>query len=181
MVFGISLSLSRVVSVTHHLTLTLTHTHTHHTHTHHTHTQHTHTHTHTHTYHTFLHPQHSNPSTQASTINMNVNQKLYSSFEAVNPEYIRLALVLLLGMRQKRLKACLYVKLSSHKHSGFALCVVSLGCGASLGLFDKRAARLTNREEKGSGLYTMQHVLILHVQTLHAVQRQACLKWLTSK
>ena len=94
MVFGISLSLSRVVSVTHHLTLTLTHTHTHHT-------QHTHTHTHnthTHTYHTFLHPQHSNPSTQASTINMNVNQKLYSSIGAVNPEHVRLALVLLLGM-----------------------------------------------------------------------------------
>lgn len=48
-------------------------------------------------------------------------------------------------------------------NSGFALCVVSLGCGVSLGLFDKRAARLTDREEKGSGLYTMQHVLILHV------------------
>lgn len=43
-------------------------------------------------------------------------------------------------------------------NSGFALCVVSLGCGVSLGLFDKRAARLTSREEKGSGLYTVQHI-----------------------
>jgi nitrate/nitrite transporter NarK len=60
-----------------------------------------------------------------STVNMNINQNLYShAFQGVNPDYVRLGVVLFVGL-------------------GF--CVLSLLSGVVLGLFDKRAERITNR------------------------------------
>ena len=59
-------------------------------------------------------------------MNMNINQKLYDhAFENFNPPYVRLGMVLFLGL-------------------GF--CVLSLLAGVVLGLFDKRAARITKRK-----------------------------------
>lgn len=65
-----------------------------------------------------------------STVNMNINQKLYDRpFASINPDYVRLGTVLFFGL-------------------GF--CLLSLGCGVILGLFDKRAERILQRK-KGEG------------------------------
>jgi MFS family permease len=61
-----------------------------------------------------------------STVNMNINQKLYShSFDNVNPDFVRLGVVLFIGL-------------------GF--CLLSLLAGVVLGLFDKRAEIITKRK-----------------------------------
>jgi len=65
-----------------------------------------------------------------STVNQNVNQPLYTLFGAINPDYVRLGTVLLVGL---------------------GLCLLSLGCAVVLGLFDKRAERITKRKEEGTG------------------------------
>ena len=44
--------------------------------------------------------------------------------------------------------------------AGFVLCLLSLGCGVVLGLFDKRAERITRRKEEGSGEH---HLPVLNV------------------
>ena len=57
---------------------------------------------------------------------MNINQKLYSeSFVGISPKYVRLGVVLFVGL-------------------GF--CVLSLLAGVVLGLFDKRAEIITKRK-----------------------------------
>ena len=45
----------------------------------------------------------------------------------------------------------MYTRLLSSDSTGFVLCLLSLGCGVVLGLFDKRAERITRRKEEGSG------------------------------
>jgi len=40
------------------------------------------------------------------------------------------------------------------------LCLLSLGCAVVLGLFDKRAERITKRKEEGTGSYPVQGVSI---------------------
>ena len=62
---------------------------------------------------------------QGSTVNMNINQKLYDHFDGVNPNYVRLGVVLFIGL-------------------GF--CFASLLAGVVLGLFDKRAEIITKRK-----------------------------------
>lgn len=63
---------------------------------------------------------------QGSTVNMNINQKMYNNlFNNVSKPYVRLGSVLMVGL-------------------GF--CLLSLGAGVVLGLFDKRAERITKRK-----------------------------------
>ena len=79
-------------------------------------------------------------SPQGSTVNMNINQKLYSHyFENVNPNFVRLGTVLFIGL-------------------GF--CLLSLLAGVVLGLFDKRAEIITKRKS-GDGLLTLSLSLSL--------------------
>ena len=61
---------------------------------------------------------------------MNINQKIYNDLNAINPPYARLGTVLFLG---------------------FGFCILSLGAGVVLGLFDKRAERITKRKA-GNGV-----------------------------
>ena len=72
---------------------------------------------------------------------MNINQKLYShSFDNVNPDFVRLGVVLFIGV-------------------GF--CLLSLLAGVVLGLFDKRAEIITKRKS-GDGLSNLPSFSILY-------------------
>ncbi|XP_019850662.1 PREDICTED: major facilitator superfamily domain-containing protein 1-like [Amphimedon queenslandica] len=64
-----------------------------------------------------------------STVNMNVNQKMFDTFDGIHSKPVRLGVVLLVG---------------------FGFCIFSLITGVALGLFDRRAARIVKRK-KGEG------------------------------
>lgn len=61
-----------------------------------------------------------------STVNMNVNSKMFDSFSFITDQPKRLGLVLFVG---------------------FGWCILSLLAAVALGLFDKRAAKITKRKE----------------------------------
>ena len=55
------------------------------------------------------------------------------------------------GWGEREREEGMYTCLLSSVSTGFVLCLLSLGCGVVLGLFDKRAERITRRKEEGSG------------------------------
>ncbi|XP_064393937.1 major facilitator superfamily domain-containing protein 1-like isoform X2 [Halichondria panicea] len=65
-----------------------------------------------------------------STVNMNTNNIIYSGLSGISPNYVRLGIVLMFG-------------------AGY--CLLSLLAAVVLGLFDKRAERITKRKEATTG------------------------------
>ena len=65
------------------------------------------------------------------------------------------------GRKGRRIEDGMHTSiLISQLFVGFVLCLLSLGCSVVLGLFDKRAERITRRKEEGSGEH---HVPVLNV------------------
>ena len=83
---------------------------------------------------------------------MNINQRMYDNvFDYVENTNYRLGIILFVGKNFTLSLSFPCLEVLSHVFPGLAFCIFSLLCGMLLGLFDRRAERILQRKESGTG------------------------------